>query len=333
MATTDLSINELTPKERHVVLRTLLRTIGADTSLEALAKSKEWVQAEKVLGTLNLPNWPTSQATPTELAWLSEPLPHHEFSRLRGYSVFWSFSSDLEVWIGRTSHRPRDASSLLLGAALLGAIIHMYGFKLQGHNRYNASVFLRKSLRGRIALYLFILLVPAVVIFTYLYFQYGLTLRTYLPVLTFFVSFLYTRFALKYLPKDTFLLLWPLAIYFVSPYIFHNPSEYEPFGSDVDYPHVTGISVSLVLATWVVMLKATPAQLMESWEEIIRNRFRYLREVLALISVVTVTGYTAYVLHTFVLYQVLVEGNMMFLFLIVFGVIALFEFLHRMLKR
>ena len=60
MEHTDLSINELSQQERRFVLRTLFHAIGADTALNALAKSKRRVEYEDLLRALNsLPAWPT----------------------------------------------------------------------------------------------------------------------------------------------------------------------------------------------------------------------------------------------------------------------------------
>ena len=117
------SIRDLNRDEQRFVIRTFLLAIGADQGLTRLAHVKREVRYEDVLKVLNVSTWPTAEATQVELAWMSEPLCHPDFPRLQTYSVFWSSSSALELWVGTTPRKPIQQSSFLTGATLLSTII------------------------------------------------------------------------------------------------------------------------------------------------------------------------------------------------------------------
>ena len=120
------SIRDLNRDEQRFVIRTFLLAIGADQGLTRLAHVKREVRYEDVLKVLNVSTWPTAEATQVELAWMSEPLCHPDFPRLQTYSVFWSSSSALELWVGTTPRKPIQQSSFLTGATLLSTIIAGY---------------------------------------------------------------------------------------------------------------------------------------------------------------------------------------------------------------
>ena len=151
---------------------------------------------------------------------MSASLFDPKYPRHCNYSVFWSVSSDLEVWIATTPREPKDSPSLLLGPALIGWIVHIYKIRLPGQNRWAAIRFLVRRHRWRIMPTFLLLVAGPSALFGYLYPQFGLSWRTFLPTLIYVVSFLHGRFATSYLPKDTSWVLWPsFTVYYVSPRI------------------------------------------------------------------------------------------------------------------
>ena len=82
-----------------------------------------------------------------------------------------------------------------------------------------------------------------------------------------------------------------------------------------------------------MLFKAMDKDGSESLADMVRNRFSTLRSSAVLVSVVTVTGYTVYLLHAYVLYQIFVEGHWIFAILLVFGVVAFAELLLGLMRR
>ena len=327
----DISINELDQTERRFVVRAFLRSVGADVALTELAHSKRQVPYEDVLRALNLSAWPNSETTDVELAWLSEPLCSSQFPRLCTYSVFGSFSTDVQLWIGNTPRKPVDESFLLTGRVLLGAIIRIYRIKVVELGHPNPIVNFAKR-NWRLLPRWGLLLVFLLGYLVYAYFRRGFSLDSLLPVSTSLVSFFYFRYGLRNLPRNTFLLIAALLCFFGLPYLVYDPSEYVPFGADSEYPHLAGLSSSLALGMCMWVTEALD-NLEETLREAFRNRFRSSRRGITLLSVTTVTGYPVFLVHAYAIHQIFVENKLLFIPLVLLGVIAFSDFLHRLLER
>lgn len=333
MSGTDISINELDRAERRFTIQTFLRSVDADVALTELAGSKRRVPYEDVIRALNLRVWPNSETTDVELAWLSESLCCSKFPRLSAYSVFGSFVADVKLWIGRAPRRPTERACFLAGGALVATIIRIYGIKVVELDHPNAMVnFAKRNWRP----IMFGWGLPWVYLLSYLvytYFRSGFSLATLLPVSMFLVSFLYFRYGLRYLSSNTFWLIVALAVFFGVPYFVYDPSEYVPFGSDSEYPHLAGFASSFVLGVGMWVTKELETGHQETLSEAFRSRFRTLRQGITLLSVSTVAGYPVFLLHAYAIHQIVVENNYLFIALMVFGVIAFSDFLHRLLNR
>ena len=331
MSGADISISELNQAERRFVVRAFLRSVGADVALTELARSKRQVPYEDVLGALNLSVWPNSETTYVELAWLSEPLCSSKFPRLCAYSVFGSLSTDVQLWIGKTPRKPVDGSFLLTGRVLLGAIIRIYQIKVVELSHPNPIVNFAKR-NQRLFIRWGLPLMYLVGYLVYAYFRHGISLDTLFPVSTGLVSFFYFRYGLRNLPPNTFFLITALLCFFGLPYLVYDPSEYVPFGADSEYPHLAGLVSSLALGVCMWLTEALD-NFEETWSEAFRNRFRSYRRGITLLSVTTVTGYTIFLVHAYAIHQIVVENNLLFIPLVLFGVIAFSDFLHRLLER
>ena len=67
--------------------------------------------------------------------------------------------------------------------------------------------------------------------------------------------------------------------------------------------------------------------------EAFQTRFRSLRRTLALMSVTTIAGYGAFLVHSYAVHQVFIDGNRIFVLLIIFGVVALYAMVHKLMER
>lgn len=327
-----VTISDLDREERRFVIRTLVRAVGAHQELTRLGGTRKPVPREDVLNALNLPDWLTSEATEVELAWSSKPLCHPDFPRLRTYSVFWSLSSDLQLWIGETPQKPRESSSFLCGPALMGAIMRLYRIELASQRSTNGFIGFAKR-NGLRSLPYVLLAVVVIGAFASSYFRRGLVLWTFILPLTSIGTFLFFRYGPKLLGYIAFDLVAHLLLFFGLPYLVWKPSEHLPYGSDVGYPFIAALAAATVLGMNVMLFKAVLEGEEESLVDMFRSRFRSLRRSLALASVVATAGYGAFLVHSFAVHQVFVEGNHIFLLLMVFGVVGLYAVIHQIIRQ
>ena len=221
----------------------------------------------------------------------------------------------------------------LSGGALIDAVAQEHGIRLvENRGADGFKGWCRRNKRLIIlAVGLFVVPLSAIVVYAYL--RHGLGARMlWMPAL-FLLSYAYHRFGLRYLSGEVFWLGVPLTFYLVSPYMFDDVAKYDPLNPGVDYPHMSGLAVSLALGFGMVIFKSLDGNSSESLADMVRNRFTTLRKSAVLVSVVTVTAYTAYLLHAYVLYQIFVEGHWQFAILLVFGVVAFAEFLLSLMRR
>ena len=166
MATQHLSIRDINERELDHVIKKLMDAIGATGSLEKAGRTGSVMESEVVKAKLALTQWPAPQTTATELAWISEPLGNSTYSRLYGYSVFWSQMDDgFQVWIGRTPHKPSSDSEYLRNEEILEAIAQTYSFYLSHvQRRVNRSAKLGRIIRRFGIPFTILLLIPALLL-------------------------------------------------------------------------------------------------------------------------------------------------------------------------
>ena len=326
------SIRDLNRDEQRFVIRTFLLAIGADQGLTRLAHVKREVRYEDVLKVLNVSTWPTAEATQVELAWMSEPLCHPDFPRLQTYSVFWSSSSALELWVGTTPRKPIQQSSFLTGATLLSTIIRFYGIRISEERRSSKLVRFAKRHWPQLVSYALLAVLVAGA-FIYSYFRRGLVPWTFILPLIPIGTFLYHRFGPRLFGFVAYDLMFSLLLFFGLPYLVWSPPEHLPYGSDAEYPFLAGLAAATSLGVGVVLLQSILDREEESLAEMFRSRFRSLRRSLALMSVVTMAGYGAFLIHSYAVHQIFVEGNRIFVLLLVFGVIGLYAVLRALFRR
>ena len=130
------SIRELDRNARNAVIRVFATAIGASGTFAKAGVSGEVVDPETFSELLALREWPSSETTTIELAYLSQPIPGDEVRELDGYSVFWATCDDgFEMWISRSARRPSDESAYLRNAELVAAIVEAYGFYVSDEHR------------------------------------------------------------------------------------------------------------------------------------------------------------------------------------------------------
>lgn len=332
MVAAEISVNELTRAEQQFVVRTFLLAIGADEELKEVADAERKVEYQRVLRAMNLSSWPTSEATEVELALSSASLCHSDFPRLRTYSVFWSFSSVLELWIGKTPRKPKERTSFLSGENLTGTIIRLYGIKLS--NQQQSNWFRRVAKRNwrNIAIDVGFPVFAITAVCVYAYFRHGLALRALFPVLTFSASYLYHRFAAKLIGWRNYQLTLQMVFFFGFPYFLWDPADHLPFGTDAEYPHLAGLAAGMALGFVAMLIKSSDDE-DERIKETFGNGFRSLRRYLVLMSSVTVTGYGMFLIHALAIHQIFVEGHRIFILMVPLVVVAYSAFVHDQLER
>ena len=326
-----LSIGDLDREERRFVIRAFVRGVGAHDELTRLGSTNGQVSYEDVLGALNLSTWPRSEATEVELAWNSTPLCHTRFPRLRTYSVFWCLTTDLQLWIGKTPRKPREASAFMTGRTLVGLVMGLYRIQLSSQERTNR--FIRFAKRNWRRFLPYILLAAFVIAaFAYSYYHRGLVPRTFIQPLIAPASFVFFRYAPRLLGFLAYDVVVGLLLFFGLPYLIWDPSEHLPYGSDTEYPFVAALASALVLGCGVILSRSILYGEDETILEAFRTRFRSLRRALALMSVTTITGYGAFLVHSYAVHQVFIEGNRIFVLLIILGVVALYAIVHKLME-
>ena len=166
MAERNRSIRDLNQNELDHVIYNLTNAIGASKSLEKAGRAGAIMESEVVKANLSLPQWPPPESTPTELAWLSEPLGNSHHGRLREYSVFWKLTADgFQVWIGRTPDNPSRGSAYLTNEEVVEAVAKTYGFYLSRAQRRGKRLTILRRWASRAALpVVLLLLIPALLL-------------------------------------------------------------------------------------------------------------------------------------------------------------------------
>ena len=332
MDNSTISIGDLDHEERRFVIRAFVRGVRAHDELARLGSSNGRVSYEDVLGALNLSTWSTSEATEVELAWTSEPLCHTRFPRLRAYSVFWCLTTDLQLWIGKTPRKPGEVSSFMTGRTLIGLVMRLYRIRLSSQERTNRVIRFAKRNWMRSLPYI---LLAAVMIasFTYSYFHRGLVPRTFIQPWIAPASFVCFRYGPRLLGFLAYDVVVGLLLFFGLPYLVWDPSEHLPYGSDTEYPFMAALASAIALGLGVILSRSILYGEDETILEAFQTRFRSLRRTLALMSVTTIAGYGAFLVHSYAVHQVFIEGNRIFVLLIIFGVVALYAMVHKLMER
>ena len=239
---------------------------------------------------------------------MSEPLCHPDFPRLQTYSVFWSSSSALELWVGTSPRKPIQQSSFLTGATLLSTIIRFYGIRISEERRSSKLVRFAKRHWPQLVSYALLAVLVAGA-FIYSYFRRGLVPWTFILPLIPIGTFLYHRFGPRLFGFVAYDLMFSLLLFFGLPYLVWSPPEHLPYGSDAEYPFLAGLAAATSLGVGVVLLQFILDREEESLAEMFRSRFRSLRRSLALMSVLTMAGYGAFLIHSYAVHQIFCRGQ------------------------
>ena len=143
------------------------------------------------------------------------------------------------------------------------------------------------------------------------------------PVLMYCIGYLYFRFGIDALGKINFQLFLTTGITLVLSFFLYDPSDHLPFGSDVEYPLLAGLTFGTIGGMVVVMIRATYDD-----DGTFSGAFRAMRHYLVLVSIVALAGYAAFLPYAFAMYQVFTKGNYIFAMLALFSIIAYLALAH-----
>ncbi len=332
----ELTFKELTWAEKQFIITTFAEAVDAHACLKAMRDSKKWVEYSTVLKALNIHDWPNSKSSPVELAWCSASLHHSGYTRLGTYSVFWTQSLDntsnrIELWIGRTPHRPVEESGLLGDVDLVWAVIQTYGIRVLEVRKYYSIP--NKVWRYRWLL-LFRVVVPVVVacaMLTVGFLQLGFTILAFSAGITFLSTNVYGSILTRRWGPSGILFGYFVPLFFVSPYVTGLLNDDSLTPATADPVNTVGLFLALMLGVILALVRAIHED--ETWDDLKRTRFRSSIRLFVFICVATTTGFGIHVGHSFALRQVVVEGNELFVLLIGCGVVTYYAFLVSLLRQ
>ena len=332
----ELAFKELTSAEKRYVITTFAKAAGIHTCLKAMGDSKKWVVLSTFWEALNIHDWPSSKSDPVELAWSSAPLYHPRHTRLETYSVFWTqslgdTSNRIELWIGRTPHKPVEESGILGDADLVWEVIQTYGIKVSEVRNFY-------SIPNRVWRYKWVLLlrvvVPVVVagvMLTVGFLQSGFTLLAFSAGITFLCTNIYSTILTRSWGTSGVLFGYFVPLFFISPYVGGLSKDDSLTSATTDLVSMVGLFLALMMGVTLALVRAIRED--ETWADLKRTRFRSSIRLFVIICVATTTGFGIHVGHTFALRQVMVEGNWFFVPLIGCGVVTYYAFLVNLLKQ
>ncbi len=294
------------------------------------------VELLTILETLNIHEWPDSDRSSMEHAWCSASLYHPRYLRLNAYSVFWTQSSDdtsrrIELWIGRTLHKPAEESNLLVDSSLVWTISQVYNIRITEVREYY-SLF---SSVWRNKWYLVFRVVAPItlasVIVTISILQLGFTIYALSLGLTLLVTNIYAFVIARRWGQAGNLFGYFVPLFFISPYVVGLSEDSLAGRTMATSVNTVGLFFALLLGILLALIRAVRED--ETWDDLKRTNFRSTIRLLVIICITTTTGFGIHVGHTFALQQVLVEGNRFFVLLIVCGIVAYYAFLVNLLSQ
>ena len=320
----------MTVEERNYVIRTLTDAIGASHDFERLGRRQHVADLETVKDLLALGEWPPTDSTPIELAWLSKPLQNPEFTGLRGYSVFWSLTDDgFAVWVSRTPHKPTAKSQFIINDEVLDGIATTFGFFLsyEDRSRHRWARFRRRfRLFGVPALLL--LVAPSLMLWALLVTQElslnELRIEHLITNIAYVIAaiLLPTSWAL-YGPQGAYVAL------LVSVVVWLSFLPLKP-GWETEGPGLAIVAAAFV-AFHVTRTKHRDLWLM-SWREILDDRFRSGVTIFGTLAVVGGAVFGVYELLRFAIDEVFITGNIFRGIMIVIVAIGLATYLTREIR-
>ena len=148
-----------------------------------------------------------------------------------------------------------------------------------------------------------------------------------LPLTVFWVVYLYHRFGLMVLGKINYRLLFPAGFSLYLSFLLWDPSQYSPFGSDPEYPHLAGLAFGLVMGMSIVIDKS-----IEDGDGTLVETVRAMGHYGVLLSGVAVAGYAMFLPYSYAMHQVFAEGNHIFAILALASITTFLAFAHNKAK-
>ena len=331
MAERNRSIRDLNQNELDHVIYNLMNAIGASTSFEKAGRAGAIMGSEVVKANLSLPQWPPPESTPTELAWLSEPLGNSHHGRLREYSVFWTLTADgFQVWIGRTPDNPSSGSAYLTNEEVVEAVAKTYGFYLSSAQRRGNRLTILRWWASRAALPVVLLLLIPTLLLVWLLATTEMTLTDLQLIDVSTIVAYVVAVTVGYIAWLAYGSIGPMVIYCLYLVVGSAFLSLKP-GWETE-AKALGIMAPFIVGFWVTWWKNQDLMWMTG-RQILNGRFRSTLTLVATWSVVTATAYGAHTLLRFSIDEAFGKGDVLLGFMIVIAVIALGELLRREIKR
>ena len=256
----------------------------------------------------------------------------HSLSKVADVLRILVLDHRLQLWIGRTLRKPSEGSAFMDGRTLVGLMIRLYRIQLSSQERTNSAIGFVKRNWMRSPPYIFIAAVM-IAAFTYSYSHRGPVPWTFILPWIASASFVCYRYGPRLVGLSAFGLGMGFLASFGLPYLLWDPSEHLPYGTDAGYPFGAALAAALGLGFTVILTQFLLYGEDETIREAFRTRCRSLRRVLASMSIVTVTACGAFLVHSYAIHRVLIEGNRIFVLLIIFGIVALYVIVHQLMHR
>ena len=331
MAELNKSMRGLNQNELDCVINRLVDAVGASTSFEKAGRAGAIMESEVVKAKLSLPQWPPPESTPTELAWLSEPLGNSPHGRLRGYSVFWQLTDEgFQVWIGRTPDKPSSGSAYLRNEEVVEAVAKTYGFYLsRAQRRGNRLTILRQRASRAVLPFVLLLLIPALLLVVLLATKETTLKDLKLIDVSTIVAYV-VAVTVGYIAWFAYGSIGPMVTYCLYLVVGSAFLPLKP-GWETE-AKALGIMAPFIVGFWVTWWKHQDLMWMTG-RQVLNGRFRSTLTIFATWSVVTATAYGAHTLLRLSIDEALGKGDVLLRFMIVIATIALGELLRREIRR
>lgn len=334
MTDQDRTIRDLSRAERDLVIRTFAHAIGAASALEKARASKSVMAPEDFVALLSLTEWPPTETTAIELAWLSKPIPEGECQELNGYSVFWASADDgFQIWIGRTPFRPSDKYAYLRNDEIMLAIIETYRVYLSPkHRRTHRLALLHWQIKRALLPVLVLLVAPAIMTGIFLEGQewrlQNLSIVHFSPIMVYVVASIAGYFAGRPHAATPVRVIYCLSMLIGAAFLTLKLDD----SSDIEIIDIIGIAASGAVGYWATMWKNW-GLLWLTGREVMDERFRSTYTIMATWAVVAATGYGAFQVLKYAIKGAFSEGHISLFFLIAVIVFALGEFLRSQIEQ